>query len=468
MSQPLKVLLACHRFPPDAVAGVERITQSLGVELTKRGDEVSIVTRRAGPMSTVINSPRILRGWLPDGSRLYRLTGNLEHPQHFMLHDDRMSRHLSTILAETVPDVVHILHLMHLSPQLIPLALRQRAAVVVSLQDYYFACQRVQLSKPTGELCDGPDHGRACAQTCFGPATPDSILRWGLRTDYLRQLLLLANRVICPSQYVATFFERQGLPRQRIRVIPNAVATPRADPPTVSTYTTPRQRGHLRIAVLGTIAPHKGQHVILQALEIAELAKVTLYVFGPTHDFVEYIDEFKEQADAIPGLEVSLYGRYEPGDLPILLHDMDCVIAPSVWPETFCIVSREALARGIPALVSNLGALPEAIVDGVNGYTFNPLQPEELARHLQQLSEDESLLVALRKGALATNVMSQREHADAVRDVYQEALADHRQNGLPESGAFEKIDLLRTQLLDAGFAAPDFGVTTTPVKSAGN
>ena len=41
----MRVLLVSHRFPPDAVAGVERITQSLASDLTKLGDQVEVFTR---------------------------------------------------------------------------------------------------------------------------------------------------------------------------------------------------------------------------------------------------------------------------------------------------------------------------------------------------------------------------------------------------------------------------------------
>jgi glycosyltransferase involved in cell wall biosynthesis len=452
MSQPLRVLLASHRFPPDAVAGVERITQALGVELTKRGDHVSIVTRRPGPISHTIETPRVVRGWLPDGTPLYRLTGNLEYPEEFMVHEAQMTRLLTGVVAEAAPDVVHVLHLLHLSPKLIEIALRQRAALVISLQDYYFACHRIQLSKPSGRLCAGPRGGQECASTCFASENADTTTQWGLRTMYFRQLLLAAHRVICPSKYVAEFFENYGVPGQKIRIIPNAISVAQADKVTVETYSQPQQRGTLRIAVMGTIAPHKGPHVVLDALQAAGLPSVSLYLFGPTSDFTDYVESLRQRAKIIPGLNLQIYGKYEPTELEILLQDMDCVIAPSVWPETFCIVAREALARGIPAIVSQLGALPEAIAEGQNGYTFNPRQPTELAKILQRLYADEKLLLKLREGALQTKIMSQAEHADAVREVYLEAETEMLRDSTVNPGQFQEMAFLYSQLLKSSFA----------------
>src|SRR5258706_7717576 len=103
MSETLRVLLASHRCPPDAVAGVERITQALGAQLVKRGDTVSIVTRRPGRLSHVIEKPQLLRGWLPDGTPIYRLTGNLEYPAEFMVHEAQMAHLLTSVMIEEAP-----------------------------------------------------------------------------------------------------------------------------------------------------------------------------------------------------------------------------------------------------------------------------------------------------------------------------------------------------------------------------
>src|SRR5438876_404691 len=68
----MRVLLTSHRFPPDGVSGVERVTQAVAAELARRGDEVSIVARRPGPTPAL---PTMARERLPDGTRIHRVVG---------------------------------------------------------------------------------------------------------------------------------------------------------------------------------------------------------------------------------------------------------------------------------------------------------------------------------------------------------------------------------------------------------
>jgi len=50
----------------------------------------------------------------------------------------------------------------------------------------------------------------------------------------------------------------------------------------------------------------------------------------------------------------------------------EVLIAPSIWPESFGLVTREALAAGLWVIASRAGALAEPIQHGVNGLAVEP------------------------------------------------------------------------------------------------
>jgi glycosyltransferase involved in cell wall biosynthesis len=444
----MRVLLVNHRFPPDGLGGVESYTQNLAADLVKAGDTVSIVTRRP---SKSLPKPEILRELLPCGASLYCIAGGnfvYEHYGSFLLYHEDVERCFTTIMIEAVPDVVHVNHMLGQSPRFFEIAHRLRAAVVLSLHDFYFVCPRVHLQKPSGELCAGPDGGRECARTCFAQEGATAALRWGLRTAYFRRLLSLAERTVCYSGYVASYFKAFGVRPIRI---PLGVSVDVADPATSVATPAPKERGTLNLAFCGILSRHKGAHLILEALRGAELGPVDLVLFGQCHEG-SYEALLRERAAAIPGLKFRMYGKYQGAELRYLLHDVDAVIVPSLVPETGGLVPREALARGVPVVVSRLGALPEVVAEGENGFTFDPDRPEELAAILRRLRDDEGLLRRLRAGALRTPVVTAADHAGAIRSVYQEAIEDLLCNRTARAPDLSEIGFLHGALIALGTA----------------
>ena len=439
-----RVLLAAHRFPPDARGGVELYTAKLADELAGSGDAVGVVCRRpdGGPLRREVEH-------LASGVAVHRLAGGRVRRERFLAERAPREHLLREVLAESDPDLVHVNHVLDLSPRVLQLARERGAAVVLTLHDYYFACPRIVLRTPDEESCPSPEGGRRCARTCFAAEGEGAAQRWTLRALYFRRLLQLPDRIVCPSRYVADFFERFGAPDDRLRVVANGVWI---DPGRLDgeDRAAPRRRGPLALAFLGPVLAHKGLGRLLEALALARLDAVELTTFGPVED-VAVARELYSRAAEIPGLRFRMYGEYEPEELPLLLEETDCVVVPSQWPETFCLVAREAHVRGLPAIVSRIGALPDGVVDGENGFTFEPDRADELAAILRRLTGEPELLDRLRDGARRTRVPTLREHVTGLREVYGEALAERARDRRPQASDLEEIAALEDALTAVGF-----------------
>jgi glycosyltransferase involved in cell wall biosynthesis len=157
----------------------------------------------------------------------------------------------------------------------------------------------------------------------------------------------------------------------------------------------------------------------------------------------------KMLAQSISGLELIVIGTYGWSELDELLTDVDCAIAPSIVPETFGMAPREALIRGIPVLVSKLGALPEVVREGINGHVFDPQSRWELARLLMRLANDSTHLSWLKNGAAVTRVLTVSEHVSNLREVFQRAI-EQSQTDSDESSCAEAQETF-TELLRLGF-----------------
>jgi len=455
----LRVLLVSHRFPPDAVAGVERYTEAVAAALTRRGDKVAVMTRRPS-VARDITIERERTAVLP---RIYRLTGEDARRERFLYHDERLATLFDEILDDFDPDLVHFNHTIDLSPQMLQQARERGVGVVLTLHDYYFACARIIRKKTSGEICSGPGGGAECAAVCFADDGGEALKRWGLRTAYFRRLLSLPDRIVCPSEYVATWFRNFALPEARIEALPNGIWIERADA-AVEGFATPRSRGTLSLAFVGSLLPHKGAHLILDGLQLAGLDAVDLVMLGDVAE-PAYANRLRSQAAAIPGVKLRLYGTYDPNDLPTLLHDVDCVLIPSEWPETFGLVTREALACGIPVVVTRVGALADPVVDGVNGFTLEPDDTASgLAAVLRRLVEDEELVRTLRRGATRTRIATIDEHVAALREEYVAVLQETSNQARGTRGDADELDFLHRALLEHGFGrtgrAEAFGTPT--------
>ena len=92
--------------------------------------------------------------------------------------------------------------------------------------------------------------------------------------------------------------------------------------------------------------------------------------------------------------EMGLAGRVhflgQRPDIPDLLAALDIFVLPS-HSEGVSLALLEAMAAGLPVIVSAVGGLPEVVTDGVNGLLIPPKEPEALAGALARLLDDPAL-----------------------------------------------------------------------------
>jgi glycosyltransferase involved in cell wall biosynthesis len=119
---------------------------------------------------------------------------------------------------------------------------------------------------------------------------------------------------------------------------------------------------------VGRVDPEKG---IVEAIEIAERTgrplRIAAKVGNMAHQRAFYEDVFRP-ALARAGRDVEYLGELSPEDRDHLFADSYATLMPGAWPEPFGLVSIESLACGTPILARRVGALPEIIREGVDGF----------------------------------------------------------------------------------------------------
>jgi len=100
-------------------------------------------------------------------------------------------------------------------------------------------------------------------------------------------------------------------------------------------------------------------------------------------------------------------------------------VAPS-RTEAFPLVIPEAMACGVPMVVSAVGAIPDFVRDGEDGFLVPPGDPAALADRIGRLLDDEPLRqrIAARLRERATREFDIEVAADRVRSILRDVLQE--------------------------------------------
>jgi glycosyltransferase involved in cell wall biosynthesis len=185
--------------------------------------------------------------------------------------------------------------------------------------------------------------------------------------------------VACASDAVGHAAAAFGAPPERLRTLPV---------PVTAAQPAPRPGwadGGPVVGFVGRVEPRKGVLDLLAAMPaVAErVPDVRLVVVrGPALDpDAEYERRFEEEARAL-GERVVVIGPVP--DAAALMPWFDVLCVPS-HVEPFGTVAAEALAAGIPAVVTASGGMREYVVPGESGEVVPPGDPGRLAAALAEI-----------------------------------------------------------------------------------
>ena len=225
-----------------------------------------------------------------------------------------------------------------------------------------------------------------------------------------------ADHIICPSNAIAETLP--GVPLRRLSVIPNGI-----DP---ALYRPNGFARHNRVAMVARLAPIKGQHVFLQAIE--SLAPrhpgVEFVIAGaPLFGAEEYAKTLKDQAAKLGGASVRFAGHID--DVPAFLEQIDIYVHASVTAEGLPLGLIEAMMAGKAIIATAAGGPSEMIDDGVTGRLIPPGDAQALAKALDELLNDAegAWTMGHRAREVALERYDIRKTASMIERVYESLLA---------------------------------------------
>jgi len=425
----MKILFATEYYPPFAPGGSPWSIQLLAEALTERGHTVTVVTpgwggsgRQDDERVRVVRFPVGRR--LPAGATLAPTRSLVGPGFHLRLH-----RALVAEARRHGADVIHAQDKHALVGSYLA-ARRLGRPIFLTLRDVGLICP-ITTCLLSHEFvphdCSALKLQRECARFFLdhyighGGARRARV-RLNLALLYadaqLKNFLLRRlDGLIGVSAGLLEIYLRSGHGRrERARVV--YTVSPAAPPTEDSVVSAMRARhgleGRKTVLYAGKLSLGKGGPVFLRAAErVAQARPDTVFLVAGAED-----------AGQRPAADIRWLGRVEHDAMPALYQAADFVVVPSVGPEALSRVPLEAAAAGRPTIGARAGGIPEEILDGETGLVVERGDPEDLAKAMLRLLDDDALRTRLGEGA--RRFVAQRFGADA---VVESLLAAYTESG---------------------------------------
>jgi len=220
------------------------------------------------------------------------------------------------------------------------------------------------------------------------------------------KILKMANQIIVLSSAQKEALAKFHLQR-KVMIVPNMIDAEKFSQNRKCKERLPVPPQHMALLFVASIFfKEKGVWETLQALSliVKKHSKISLLLVGG--DKEEY--EMKRYSQE-KGLQDSVIftGNLSGQDLIDVFCSSNIFILPS-YSEGFPLVILEAMAAGLPIIATPVGAIPEIIEEGINGFLVPPRDPSGLAEKIIFLIENKPL----RESMGENNVRKIREKYD--------------------------------------------------------
>jgi glycosyltransferase involved in cell wall biosynthesis len=258
---------------------------------------------------------------------------------------------LQSLLEEQHFDVVHFHNISLLGgPQVLQYG--RPAVKLCTLHDYWFVCAMHVLWRFNREACTR----RTCLACTLHGRRPPQVWRYSGR---LAEDVQHVQAFISPSRSACLLHQANRFPAP-IQVLPHFLP----DAEVEAGLNRPAGDAHPRPFFLfaGRLEKIKGVQNLLALFGRYDKADLLIAGTGT------YEATLRQQAEGLA--HVHFLGQLDPGTLRGLYAQALATLVPSICYETFGWTTLESFAARTPAIVNNMGALPEVIEQGGGGFVY--------------------------------------------------------------------------------------------------
>ncbi len=158
--------------------------------------------------------------------------------------------------------------------------------------------------------------------------------------------------------------------------------------------------GRYKILFVGRHIERKGIEYLIRAAARLDAKKFEVRIVGKGN----LTDSLRELAGKVAPQNVTFTGPLSPESLRREYLQSNCFVLPAIVDskgdtEGLGVVLIEAMQSGLPVVASDVGGIPDVVIDGETGILVPEKDPEALARAFQKLESDSLLEKRLVEGA---------------------------------------------------------------------
>jgi glycosyltransferase involved in cell wall biosynthesis len=359
-----RILVVNVFFPPQAVGGATRVVSDNVLDLRRLyGDELEIEVFTAIEGSP---DPYRLASYVWNGIRVTGVTTPNDPNIDTRVADERMGVAFASCLDRFCPDVIHFHCIQRLTLTVCKEAKARGIPYYVTVHDGWWISARQFLIDSCGVL-DLYDYIEPMAELARHGA--DRFIRM----THCAEALAGAAKVLAVSERFAELYQRCG--------VRNVVVTENGVPSVSMTPRSASPQGRVRLAHIGGVSLHKGYNLFKAAIMLSRFSNLEILIVD--HALQRGI-EYRATWGTTP---VCFRGKLPQAEVADLYRDIDVLIAPSIWPESYGLVVREALQAGCWVVTSDRGALSQDVVAGC-GRVVAVDSYQDLQEVLQSIDEN--------------------------------------------------------------------------------
>lgn len=371
----------------------------------------------------------------------------IKNPRNILDSKEISEKCLEKFFQKFKPDIFHIHTLMGLPIELVHFFKKKNVRIIYTSHDYFGLCIKVNFINQDNVICQGANPQSCALCNYHSPSRPylrlrnsklllnlknipltkylkkyrfenqrtrdkiniseKEIFEYGLLIDFYKEIFASVDYFHFNSQLTQEMYSH-CINIENSKVIPISHSGIE-DNRVLKKFDT----SNIRLTFIGNLSSYKGFPLlkeILRSLNDKSISNWTLNVWGSAI------------GQDIDCNQISYRGTYSQNQLKEVFNETDLLIVPSLWKETFSLITMEALSYGVPVLLSSNVGAKHFVKEYKPDFIYN--SQEELYSILKKILSNTKLLEDYNKVIIKLPwKCSFDEHVKQILYLYKELLS---------------------------------------------